>query len=271
MNNVVFWNTMESVRKHRDINLVTTNKRRNLVSEPNCYMTKYFPENLLAIEMKKIKVKVIKLVYLGLSILEISIILMYEFWYHCIKPKYSYNAKLCYMDADSFIIHIKTEGAYEDIANDVEKRFDTSNYEINRPLPQGKNKKVIGLMKDELGGKIMTKFVGRRPRTYSYLIDEDKKAKGTKKCVIKQILKFEVYKKCLLHHDTVLKSQQRFKSEAHNVYTEEIDKIALRGRDDKTLQTFDKSTSYPYGANVGKVCKTVCKTEFLNAIFKCGI
>ena len=92
------------------------------------------------------------------------------------------------MDANSFIMHIKTEDFYKDIANDVEKRSDTSNYEVNRPLPTGKNKKVIGLMKDELGGKIMTEFVALRPRTYSYLTDdgkEDKKAKGTKKCVIK--------------------------------------------------------------------------------------
>ena len=85
---------------------------------------------------------------------------MYELWYNYIKSKYQYNAKLCYMDTDRFIVHIKTEDVYEDIADDVEKRFDTSNYEVNRPLPTGKNKKVIGLMKDNLGGKIITKFVG---------------------------------------------------------------------------------------------------------------
>ena len=114
--------------------------------------------------MKMTKVKVNKPVYLGLSILEISKTLMYEFWYNYIKPKYRDNVKLCYMDTDSFIMHIKTEDFYKDIVNDVEKRFDTSNYEINRPLPTGKNKKVIGLMKDELGGKIMTEFVTLRPK-----------------------------------------------------------------------------------------------------------
>ena len=98
-----------------------------------------------------------KPVHLGLRILEINKTLMYEFWYDYIKPKYQDNAKLCYLDTESFIIiNIKTEDFYEDIANDVEKRLDTSNYEINRSLPTGKNKKVIGLMKDELGGKIMT-------------------------------------------------------------------------------------------------------------------
>ena len=157
MNNSVFGKAMENVRKHRDIRLVTTDKRRNqLVSEPNYHATKWFSECLVAIEMKKAKVKMNKLVYLGLSILEISKTLMYEFWYDYIKPKYQNNAKLCYMDTDSLIINIKTEDFYEYIPNDVEKRFDTSNNDVNRPLPKGKNKKVIGLMEDELGGKIMT-------------------------------------------------------------------------------------------------------------------
>ena len=105
-----------------------------------------------------------KPVYLGLPILEISKTLMYEFWCDNIKLKYQRNAKLCYMDTDSFIIHIKTEDVYRDIANNVEKRFDTSNYNIHRPLPNGKNKKVIGLIKDELGGKIITEFVALRPK-----------------------------------------------------------------------------------------------------------
>ena len=159
MNNSVFGKTMENVRKHRDIKLVTTDKRRNqLVSEPNYHTTKWFSENLLAIVMKEIKVKMTKPVYPGSSILEICKTLMYESWYDYIKPKYQDNGKLCYMDRDNFIINIKTEDFYEDIANDVEKRFDTSNYGVNRPLPKRRNKNVIGLMKDELGGKIMTKI-----------------------------------------------------------------------------------------------------------------
>ena len=151
MNNAVFGKTMENLRKHRDIKLVATDKRRNrLVSEPNYYTTKWFSESLLAIEMKKTKVKMNKPTYLGLSILEISKILMYELWYDYMKPKYGDNVKLCYMDTDSFITHIKTEDFYKDIADDVEKRFDTSNYGVCRSLPTRKNKKVIGLMKDEL-------------------------------------------------------------------------------------------------------------------------
>ena len=107
---------------------------------------------------------------------------------------------------------------------------------------------MIGLMKDELGGKIMIKFVALRPKTYSYLMDDDseaKKAKGTKKCAAKRILKFPDYKDCLLNNEIILKSRQRFKSERHHVYTEKINKIALNRNDDKRIQTYDRVTSYP--------------------------
>ena len=124
---------------------------------------------------------------------------------------------------------------------------------------------MIGLTKDKLGGKIMTKFAALRPKTYSYLMDHgnsDKNTKGTKKCVIKRVLKFNDYKDCLLNNDIILKSQQRSKSETHNVYTEEINKIALSSNDDKRLQTFDIITSYPYRTSAGKVCKTELLSKF---------
>ena len=181
MNNAVFEKAMENIRKHRDIKLVTTDKTRSkLVSEPNYHTMNYISEDLSIIEMSKTKVKMNKPIYLGLSILEISKLLMYEFWYDYMKPKYNDKVKLCYMDTDSFIMNIKIEDFYNDIANDVEKRFDTSNYECDRPLPIGKNKKVIGLMKDELGGRIITEFVALRPKTYSYLTDDFKEHKKAK-------------------------------------------------------------------------------------------
>ena len=121
-----------------------------------------------------------KPVYLGLSILEICKTMMHEFRCDYIKPTYQQNEKLCYMDTDSFIINIKTDDCYKDISNDVQKRFDTSNYEINRPLTIGRNKKVIGLMKDELGGKIMTELVALRPKIYSYLMDDSDNNKKLK-------------------------------------------------------------------------------------------
>ena len=238
MNNTVFGKLMENVRKHRDIKLVKTDHKRNkLVSEPNYHTMKLISENLSIIEMKKVKVKMNK-------------IIMYEFWYDYVKKKYGDMVKLFYMDTDSLIMNIKTKDFYRDIAQDVEKRFDTSNYDVDRPLPKGKNKKVIGLMKDELGGGIITEFVALRPKRYSYMTDEFiemKKAKGTKKCVIKKMLKFEDCKKCLFDNEPMLKSQQRFKSENHEVYTENINKIALSNNDDKRIIALDGITSYPYG------------------------
>ena len=146
---------------------------------------------------KKTEILMNKSAYLGLSILELIRILMYEFLYDYVKPKYDEKSKLCYMDTDSSYVYIKIDYIYKDIAEDVETRSDTSNYELDRPLSKGKNKKVIGLMKDELGEKIMTNFVELRVKTYSSSIadgSEDKKAKVTKKCVIKRKLKSENYK-----------------------------------------------------------------------------
>ena len=251
MNNSVFGKTMENIRKRRDIKLVNTDKKRSkLVLEPNCHTINLISEDLSIIEMKKANVKTNKPIYFGLSILEISKTLMYEFWYDYMKPKYNNDAKFCYMDTDSFIMDIKTNDFYNNIANDVENRFDTSNYEVNRPLPTGKNKKIIGLMKDELGGKIITEFVTLRPKTYSFLTDdgkEDKKAKGTKKCVIKKMIKFNDYKKCLINNEVILKSQQRFISKKHDVYTENINKIALSNNDNKRIVSSNKIRSSPYG------------------------
>ena len=151
---------------------------------------------------------------------------MYEFWYDYIKPKYQ-NMQ-CYVIWIQILYYSYQKRIfYEDIAGDVEERFDTSNYEVNRPLSTGKNNKVIGLMKDELGGSIMTEFDALRPKAYLYLIDDcnsdafatkiNKKAKGTKRCVLKRILKFNDYKDSLFKNEIILKSQQRFKSEALNV------------------------------------------------------
>ena len=154
------------------------------------------------------------------------------------------------MDTDSFVLNVKTEDFYKDISKDVKDRFDTSNFNCNRPLPMGVNKKVVGLMKDEFGGSIITEFVALRPKAYSYITEdlvELKKAKGTKKCVVKKMLKFNDYKKCLFEKEKILKSQLRFKSENHSVSTECINKIALSCDDDKRILTSDGIISYPYG------------------------
>ena len=148
--------------------MTTDEKRNKLVPEPNYHTTKRFSENLLAIEMKKTKVKMNKPIYLGMSILDICKTFMYKFWYDYFKPKYGDKAKLCYTDTDSFIINIITEDFFEDISNDVEAWYDMSNYDENdkRPLPISKNKKVIVLFKDQLGGRIMKEFYALRAKRY---------------------------------------------------------------------------------------------------------
>ena len=269
MNNSVFGKTMENVRNHRDIKLVTSDKRRSiLASEPNYHSTKYISKDLLIMEMKKVEVKMNKPIYLGQAILDISKTLMYEFWYDYIKPKYEEKARLCYMDTDSFVIHIKTEDFYKDTADDVDKWFDTSKYkkDDNKPLPIGINEGVLSKFKDELKGKIMTEFIALRVKTYAYLLNDDsehKKAKGTKKCIIKRELTFKNYKDSQFNNEVVIKSQQRFRSDRHKVCTKEVNKIALNSNEDKRIQTFDKTTIYPYSTNTFKVCEneTIAKRK----------
>ena len=141
---------------------------------------KLIDDSLAIIELRKVKVKMNKPIYLGLSILELSKITVYEYWYDYVKVKYEDRVKLCYMDTDSFVLNVRTEDFYKDISEDVKDRFDTSNFNCDIPLPIGVNKKVVGLMKDELGGGIITEFVALRPKAYSYITDdlvELKKAK----------------------------------------------------------------------------------------------
>ena len=254
MNNAVFGKTMENVTNHRDIKLVTTDKRRSiLASEPNYHSSKCISKDLMIIEMNKP-------IYLCQVILDISKTLIYEFWYDYIKPKYGDKARLCYADTDSFVMYIKTEDFSKDIAGGVERWFDTSNYDEKdkRPLPIGKNKKVIGMFKDKLGGKIMTEFCALRAKAYAYQLDDDtemKKAKGPKKCIVKRELTFKNYVDSLFNNGVIVKSQQRFKSDYHRVYAEELNKIALSCNDDKRLQTYDRITTYPYRTSAIKVCE----------------
>ena len=185
MNNAVFGKTMENIRKHRNIKLVTNRESYlKVIMKPNFKSGVRFGESLMGYEMGKIKVVMNKLVYLGQAILDLSKIVMYEFHYDYMRQKYNdKNLTLCYMDTDSLIYSIVTDDFYKDIADDFKYRFDTSGYNSNRPLTIGLNKKVICLMKDELGGEIMTEFVTLRPKMYAYKTAEleSKKCKGIKK------------------------------------------------------------------------------------------
>ena len=166
-------------------------------------------------------------------------------------PKYGLEKlKLCYMDTDSLLYDIKTEEYYEDIADDVPARFNTSGYCPDRPLPVGLNKKVIGLMKDELGGKIMTEFMALRPKLYSYKVldgSEDNKCKGIKKCVVKKTLTFEDYKTCLFNDSTEYRSQLMFRLVTHEVHTIEVNKVSLNRDDDKWISRKDGISTFARG------------------------
>ena len=195
MNNAVFGKTMENIRKHRNIKLVNNEEAYlRAVMKPNFKSGTLFGLNLMGCEMGKIKVVMNKPVYLGQAILDLGKIVIYEFSYDYMKRKYADDKlTLCYMDTDSLIYDIQTDDFYEDIANKVESRFDTRGYVPKRPLPVGKNKKVIGLMKDEPGGGIMSEFITLRPKMYAYKVgsSESKKCKGIKKCVVKKTISFE--------------------------------------------------------------------------------
>ena len=254
MNNSVFGKRMENIRKHRNIKLVMTEEKYLCtVMKPNFKSGVLFGENLMGCEMGKIKVVVNKPVYPGQAILDLSKIIMYVFHYDYMVPKYSLEKlKLYYMDTDSLVYDIKTEDFYEDIADDVEARFNTSGYSKTdfRPLPIGLNKKVIGLMKDELGGKIMTEFVALRPKLYSYKkLDgsEDKKCKGIKRCVVKKTLTFEDYKTCLFSDSTEYRSQLMFRSAKHEVHTIKVNKVTLNRDDGKRISRKDGISTFARG------------------------
>ena len=162
---------------------------------------------------------------------------MYEFHYDYMIPKYGERLDLCYMDTDALIYNIEMEDFYKDIADDVKERFDTSGYLLNRPLPIGLNKKVIGLMKDELLREIMEELVTLRPEMYSYRTSEKefKKCKGIKKCVVRKTITFEDYTNCLFSRETSYRSQLMFTSSLHKIQTLEVKKISLSKDDDKRI------------------------------------
>ena len=228
---------MENIRKHRNIKLVTNREAYlKAVMKPNFKSGVIFGENLMGCEMGKIKVVMNKPVYLGQAILDLSKIVMYEFHYDYMKQTYPEGLTLCYMDIDSLIYDIETDHFYEDIAEDVKDRFDTSGHNPNRPLPVGLNK-VIRLMKDELGGEIMTEFVTLRPTMYVCNTgeSESKKCKGIKKCVVRKTISFEDYKACLFGGETSYRSQLMFRSSKQKVKKLEVNKLALSRDDDKRI------------------------------------
>ena len=253
MNNSVFGKTMENIRNRVNVKLVDTGEQfKKLTAKPNYESRKIFNENLVSVHMKKTSLTMNKPVYLGMSILELSKIIMFDFHYKYIKPKYRNKAKLLFTDTDSFLYEIQTEDFYKDIAGDVRDRFDTSDYPEGHPsgIPTGINKKVLGKFKDEAAGKVIKEFVGLRAKLYSYKMDEgkeNKRCKGIKKAVVEKSIRHEDYKTCLTTGKEQLRRQNIIRSYEHELYTEEVNKVALSAADDKRYLLKDSYNTLAWG------------------------
>ena len=246
MNNSVFGKTIENIRKRQNIILVDNRKKAaKLTSRPNFERATIFDKNLIAVHMKKTEIYFNKPVYVGQAILDLSKTLMFNFHYTYIKEKYKNKAELLFTDTDSLMYEIKTKDFYLDICPDVRDKFDTSDYPSNHKsgILTGANKKVIGMFKDEVAGKHITHFVGLRPKIYSFKIEEDRevrKCKGIKKNVVRKTMDFDDYVKCLFSGEKEMRSMKIIRSEKHDIYSKEVNKIALSNEDDKRIVLEDK-------------------------------
>ena len=246
MNNSVFGKTIENIRKRQNIKLVDNRKTAlKLSKKPNFERVTIFDKNLIAAHMKKTEVYFNKPVYVGQAILDLSKTLMFDFHYNYIKDKYGTKAELLFTDTDSLMYQIQTEDFYKDISKDVESKFDTSDYPQSHPsgIPTGLNKKVIGMFKDEVAGKQITHFIGLRPKLYSFKIEDGKnvkKCKGIKKSVVSKGITFEHYFDCLFTGEKQMRSMKVIQSKYHDIYSKEVNKIALSCEDDKRLVQINK-------------------------------
>ena len=247
MNNSVFGKTIENIRKRQNILLVDNReKAAKLTCRPNFDRATIFDRNLIAIHLKKTEVYFNKPVYVGQAILDLSKLLMFNFHYNYIQKKYSYKkAKLLFTDTDSLMYELDTDDFYEDIRDDIKTKFDTSDYPPDHKsgILTGVNKKVIGMFKDEVGGKQITHFVGLRLKLYSFKVEDSntsKKCKGIKKNKVKKGIDFEDYVDCLFTGEKHMRTMNIIKSENHEIYSKEVNKLALSGGDDKRILYKDK-------------------------------
>ncbi len=202
--------------------------------------------------MEKTTVKLNKPIQIGMSILDLSKMLMYKFHYDYVKPKWGDRAMLLFTDTDSLCYEIKTDDFYEDI----NEWYDTSNYDEDHPLFSKKNKKVVGFMKDECGRKQITKFVELRSKLYSYEMADGtqvKKCKGIRKYIIKNEITIEDFEECLFSGKSQFRAMNTIRSRQHNVGTERINKSALSADDDKRIILKDKITTMAIGHGLSEV------------------
>ena len=239
MNNSVFGKTIENIRKRQNIILIDDRKKAaKLTSRPNFDRATIFDKNLIAVHMKRTEVYFNKPVYVGQAILDLSKTLMFDFHYNYIKKKYRDKAELMFTDTDSLLYQIHTDDFYRDISHDIQEKFDTSDYPPDHPsgIITGVNKKVIGMFKDEVAGKQITHFIGLRPKLYTFKIEDGnttKKCKGIKKSVVKKGIDFEHYFECLFTGEKQMRTMKIIRSDSHDIYSKEINKIALSNEDDK--------------------------------------
>ncbi|XP_046666612.1 uncharacterized protein LOC124358355 [Homalodisca vitripennis] len=250
MNNSVFGKTMENIRNRVDIRLATKDEQVDKwTAQPNFKSRTIFTEQLAAVHMSKTKLMFNKAIYVGMSILDVSKTLMYDFHYNVIKRRYGHKAQLQYTDTDSLTYHIQTTDLYKDI-KDMIDLFDTSDYpQPNRYNMPRVNKKVLGKMKDELNGRIMYEHVGLRSKMYSSRSEGGviKKSKGVKKTTIENHLTFDDYKQCLFTSGIQYGSMNMIRSFKHDLYSVELNKIVLSPHDDKRYIQDDGIGTLPWG------------------------
>jgi hypothetical protein len=251
LNNSMFGKTMEDVRKRRDIRVVSDpNKLRKLTSHVLYDQTTIVNEELALVHMKKKVITLDKPIYAGQAILDLSKLHMYQFYYDVMKSTYGDKLKLCYMDTDSLIMRIETEDVYEDM-REMGDYFDFSNYPVNHPSYETKNKDVVGKFKDEAKGKVITEFIGLRSKLYFISIQDEKKdikkAKGTKKRVTKTTLSVEDYRKALFEGEKKYEKQMTFGADKHKLSTIHQKRKVIDYSDDKNVIAEDGISRVAYG------------------------
>ena len=253
MNNAIFGKTMENVRNHVDIKLLTKWEGRYgaeaIIAKPNFHSRSVFAENVIAVELRKMGVKFNKPIYVGMCILDVSKTCLYEFHYEYVLPLYRDKCKIVYTDTDSLIYHLECDDVYETMKHDI-ARYDTSDYPADNEygMPRA-NKKVPGLMKDENNGMIMTEFVGLRAKMYAVRVDgkkDTKKAKGVKNNVIARTITFDDYTRCLKDEIELTRRQACIRSKLHDIYTVSVKKIALSPYDDKRYIIPESTETLPW-------------------------
>jgi hypothetical protein len=238
LNNSVFGKTMENLRNRVDVKLVCSHeedKLRRLIASPVYARASIFDDDLAAVQMHKSRLVLNRPIYVGMSILDLSKSLMYDFYYNQMKAQYGDHAELLYTDTDSLLLEIQTEDVYSDMS-EHQSLYDTSEYLEDHPLRSKVNKKVLGKMKDKCAGRVIEEYVGLRPKMYSILEASGsciKKAKGVKKNVVRKHIRHGQYREALFSSKTFRHGMDVLRSERHRIYGQRLNKVSLSPFDSK--------------------------------------